>query len=242
FPRPGVVPQRLYLTDTPSGTADHATHDGSLAITPVDDLSSLTVHPDARGAVSRDMTQVTAGAAMIFGRSFTADARFQERGGLSFTTEPVTESTTISGPMNLRLNVATTGHEAIWAVTVNDVAPDGTSTVLTNGALSASNRALDPSQSTYASDGNLISAHHYLSRKRKLPVPADEPVRIDVDLVPTDAVLEPGHRLRVDVYAASFPRYLTVVPDLIKARGRRQRLVLDPRHPSHLTFCSSGTW
>ena len=70
-----------------------------------------------------------------------------------------------------------------------------------------------------------------------LPVPADEPIRLDVDLVPTDAVLQPGHRLRVDVYAASLPRYLTLVPDLIKARGRRhQRLVLDPDHPSHLTL------
>ena len=173
---------------------------------------------------------------MALGRSFTHDARSQERGALSFTSAPVAEATPISGAMNLRLNVATTGHEAIWAVTVNDVAPDGTSTVLTNGALSASNRALDKSMSTYSDDGHLLRAHHFLSRKRKLPVPADEPVRIDVDLVPTDAVLEPGHRLRVDVYAASFPRYLTVVPDLIKARGRRQRLVLDPDHPSYLTF------
>ncbi|MGV9712197.1 CocE/NonD family hydrolase [Gordonia sp. NPDC003424] len=242
FPRTGVLPHRLYLHEAPSGTADHCVHDGSLTATPVDHVSSLTVRADIRGAVSRDMTQVTAGAAMVFGRAFTRDARFQERGGLSFTTEPVTESTTISGAMNLRLNVATTAHEAIWAVTVNDVAPDGTSTVLTNGALSSSNRALDPSASTYASDGSLLAAHHYLSHKRKLPVPADEPVRIDVDLVPTDAVLEPGHRLRVDVYAASFPRYLTVVPDLIKARGRRQRLVLDPHHPSYLTFCSGGNW
>ncbi|ROZ85779.1 CocE/NonD family hydrolase [Gordonia sp. OPL2] len=242
FPRPGVRPQRLYLSDGSSGSAEHAEHDGSLSREPVDHVSSLHVRADVKGMISRDMTQVTAGAAQAFGRSFTVDARYQEQGGLTFTTEPVAESTTISGAMNLRLNVATTAHEAIWAVTVNDVAPDGTSTVLTNGALSASNRALDPSSSTYASDGSLLSAHHYLSRKRKLPVPADEPVRIDVDLVPTDAVLEAGHRLRVDVYAASFPRYLTVVPDLIKARGRRQRLVLDPHHPSYLTFCSAGNW
>lgn len=236
FPRPGVAPKRLYLTPDTSSTADHAVHDGTLGSTPAQDVSSLHIRPDTRGLRSRDMTQVTAGATMILGADYAKDARFQERGALSFTTAPVHEATPISGAMNLRLNVATTAHEAIWAVTVNDVAPDGTSTVLTNGALSASNRALDRSKSTYAADGSLLSAHHYLSRKRKLPVPADEPVRIDVDLVPTDAVLQPGHRLRVDVYAASLPRYLTVVPDLIKARGRRQRLVLDPDHPSYLTL------
>ncbi|GAB89585.1 CocE/NonD family hydrolase [Gordonia rhizosphera] len=241
FPRPGVAPQRLYLHDESSGTADHAEYDGSLSRRPVGRLASLPVQADIRGAVSRDMAQVTAGIAMVFGRAFFADARFQERGGLSFTSEPVAETTTISGAMNLRLNVATTAHEAIWAVTVNDVAPDGTSRVLTNGALSCSNRALDPSSSTYHDDGSLLRAHHYLSRHRKLPVPADEPVRIDVDLVPTDAVLEVGHRLRVDVYAASFPRYLTVVPDLIKARGRRQRLMLDPKHPSYLTVQTGAT-
>ncbi|QTI68350.1 CocE/NonD family hydrolase [Gordonia polyisoprenivorans] len=236
FPRPGVRPRRLYLTEEPSTTADHAVHDGSLSTTPAQGVSSLHIRPDLRGMVSRDMTQVTAGASMVLGNRFTTDARFQERGGLSFTSAPVTEATHLSGAMNLRLNVATTAHEGIWAVTVNDVAPDGTSTVLTNGALSATNRALDRSMSTFTEEGHLLGAHHYLSRKRKLPVPADEPVRIDVDLVPTDAVLEPGHRLRVDVYAASFPRYLTVVPDLIKARGRKQRLVLDPEHPSYLTF------
>ena len=240
FPRPEVAPQRLYLADEPSGTAGHTVHDGTLRSVPAERETSLHVRPDTRGMVSRDMTQVTAGATMALGRQFTTDARFQERGALSFTTDPVDTPTPISGGMNLRLNVATTGHEAIWAVTVNDVAPDGTSTVLTNGALSASNRALDVSKSVYAPDGSLLGAHHYLSRKRKLPVPPDEPVRIDIDLVPTDAILQPGHRLRVDVYAASFPRYLTVVPDLIKARGRRQRLVLDPDHPSYLTFLAAG--
>ncbi|MGC5248054.1 CocE/NonD family hydrolase [Gordonia sp. DT219] len=236
FPRPGVRPQRLYLTDDASDTAEHSVHDGSLSPVPGQGLSSLHVRPDLRGLASRDMTQVTAGASMVFGNSFTTDARFQERGALSFTSAPVTAATHLSGALNLRLNVATTAHEAIWAVTVNDVAPDGSSAVLTNGALSATNRALDRSRSSFTDDGTLVGAYHHLSRKRKLPVPADEPVRIDIGLVPTDAVLEPGHRLRVDVYAASFPRYLTVVPDLLKARGRRQRLVLDPAHPSYLTF------
>lgn len=236
FPRAEARPQRLYLTESTSGTARHAVHDGGLATAPQTGVSSLAVRPDMRGLRSRDMTQVTAGATMALGSSFTTDARGQERGALSFTSTPAPTPTILSGPLNLRLNVASTGNEGIWVATVNDVAPDGTSTVLTNGALTTSNRALDRERCTYAADGSLLDAHHFLSRKRKLPVPADVPLRIDVDLVPTDAVLETGHRLRVDIYAASFPRYLTVVPDLIKARSRKQRLVLDPKHPSYLTF------
>lgn len=240
FPRQEVAPRRLFLTEEPTGTAMHTQHDGSLRSVPASRRRSLRVVPSLKGFASRDISQVTAGAAIVLGERFTTNAHYQETSGLSFTSDPVERPTQISGQMNLRLNVSTTAHEGIWAVTVNDVAPDGTSTVLTNGALTASNRALDPSRSTYTSDGVLLDAYHYLSRDRRLPVPADEPVRIDIDLVPTDAVLAPGHRLRVDVYAASLPRYLTIVPDLIKARGRRQQLVLDPGKPSYLTFQTDG--
>ncbi|WP_422560501.1 CocE/NonD family hydrolase, partial [Gordonia sp. (in: high G+C Gram-positive bacteria)] len=241
FPRAEVRAQRLFLAEESSGTARHARHDGSLRTRPASRRRSIRTKPDLRGLKSRDISQVFAGLPIVFGRSFNDDAAYQEQGALSFTSDPVAMPTQLSGAMNLRLNVSTTAHEGIWAVTVNDVAPDGTSTVLTNGALTASNRALDPSRSTYDErTGALLDAVHYLSRERRLPVPADEPVRIDVDLVPTDAVLQPGHRLRVDVYAASLPRYLTIVPDLIKARGRRQQLVLDPNKPSYLTFLSDG--
>lgn len=240
FPRVGVRTQRLFLTEDSSGTAPHTRHDGGLRTVPAARRRSLRIRPDLRGALSRDTAQVFAGLPIALGRTFSHDAAYQEQGALSFTSAAVTRPTQVSGQMNLRLNVSTTAHEGIWAVTVNDVAPDGTSTVLTNGALTASNRALDTARSTYDDDGSLIDAVHFLSRERRLPVPADEPVRIDVDLVPTDAVLQPGHRLRVDVYAASLPRYLTIVPDLIKARGRRQQLVLDPNKPSYLTFLSDG--
>ena len=236
YPRAEVRPRRLFLTEEESGTAPHARHDGRLGTTAASRRRSLRIRPDLRGFVSRDLSQVLAGLPVAFGEKFSTDASFQEAGALSFTSEPVSRPTQLSGPMNLRLNVSTTAHEGIWAVTVNDVAPDGTSTVLTNGALTASNRALDTSRCTYAEGGTLIDAVHFLTRERRLPVPPDEPVRIDVDTVPTDAVLAPGHRLRVDVYAASLPRYLTIVPDLIKARGRRQQLVLDPNKPSYLTF------
>ncbi|MGB3602474.1 CocE/NonD family hydrolase [Gordonia sp. (in: high G+C Gram-positive bacteria)] len=240
FPRREVAPRRLFLTEEPTGTAMHTQHDGSLRSTPAVRRRSLRIVPSLKGFVSRDLSQVTAGLAIVLGEKFSTNAHYQETSGLSFTSEPVKRATQLSGEMNLRLNVSTTAHEGIWAVTVNDVAPDGTSTVLTNGALTASNRALDPSRSTYTADGVLLDAYHYLSRDRRLPVPADEPVRIDIDMVPTDAVLKPGHRLRVDVYAASLPRYLTIVPDLIKARGRRQQLVLDPAKPSYLTFQTDG--
>ncbi len=125
-------------------------------------------------------------------------------------------------------------------MTVDNVAPDGASTVLTNGAFSVSNRAIDMSLSDYAEDGSLLVAHHCLSHERKLPVPAGVPPPIDVDLVPTDAMLVIGHRPLVYVHAGSTPKYPSVVPDLIRAHARRQDLVLDPHRPSYLSFRAIG--
>ena len=240
FPRDESRVCRLYLSAASSGTADHAVHDGSLGVAVNPSAAELSVKPDTRGFVSRDMTQVTAGATMVLGAAFTTDARFQEHGALAFTTEPVTESLQISGSLNLHLRTTCAGTDSLWAVTVNDVAPDGTSTVLTNGSLTASNRSLDPEKSEYAEDGSLLMAHHPLSRKRKLKVEPNVPIDLDIDLVPTDALIDAGHRLRIDVYAASVPRYLAVLPDLIKAGFRKQMIVLDPFHQSHVTFQGSG--
>ncbi|MGV7807660.1 CocE/NonD family hydrolase C-terminal non-catalytic domain-containing protein, partial [Mycobacterium kansasii] len=70
------------------------------------------------------------------------------------------------------------GEEAIWTVTVNDVAPDGTSTVLSGGALMASNRALDPARSTYDLDGELLEAFHPLTWSAKQRVVAGETIEL----------------------------------------------------------------
>lgn len=244
FPRDESRVRRLYLSAASSYTAEHAVHDGSLGTTVNATAGELSVKPDSRGFVSRDMTQVTAGATMLLGKAFTTDAHFQEHGALSFTTEPVIDPLQLSGSLNLHLRTTCAGTDALWAVTLNDVAPDGTSTVLTNGSLTASNRSLDPDLCEYAEDGSLLMAHHPLSRKRKLKVEPGVPIDLDIDLVPTDALLDAGHRLRIDIYAASVPRFLAVIPDLIKSGFRRQKVVLDPFHQSYLTFQAVGapTW
>lgn len=236
FPRKNSRVQRLYLSAESSDSAKHSRHDGSLGSSVNAKSGELKLRADARGFMSRDMTQVTAGATMFLGGSFTTKAKFQEVGALTFTTAPMSEPMQISGSMNLHLRTTCGGHEALWAVTLNDVAPDGTSTVLTNGSLTSSNRSLDPELCEYAEDGSLLVAHHPLSKKRKLKVTPNSPIDLDIDLVPTDAVIEEGHRLRINIYAASMPRFLAVFPDLIKSGWRSQKVVLDPYHQSYLTF------
>ncbi|BDH59622.1 hypothetical protein MTP03_45610 [Tsukamurella sp. PLM1] len=164
-----------------------------------------------------------------------AHAGVQERGAISFTSPPTGVPVQLSGAINVHLVTRCEGDEAIWTVTVNDVAPDGTSTVLSGGALMASNRALDDTRCAYDVDGELLGAHHPLTWSAKQKVVPGETIELDIDVVATDALLDEGHRLRVDVYAGSVPRYLVTVPDLLKTRFGRQTVLLSPDRPTYVS-------
>lgn len=232
FPRAGAEYQRMYLSGTPSGSAPHAAVDGSLTTGAPTTPSTHTVAPGLRAACSRDTAQGTAGAGAILGSACTEDARFAEAEALTFTTAPVTEATEISGPIAVHLLTTTDAPEGFWSVTVNDVAPDGRSTVVTNGALLSSRGALDESQSEKDASGAYTVPVADLGADTKRGVTPGVPLVLDIGLNGTEAKLAPGHRLRVDISAASFPRYLPMLPDLQPTGLKPQRLLIDPENPS----------
>ncbi|GAA1005987.1 CocE/NonD family hydrolase [Nocardiopsis tropica] len=234
FPRAGARTQRLYATPVPSGTAEHARYDGGLATYPARRRDLASTRIDLRGLASPDLTHVLAGLTKAL--PFTDDASLQERGAISFTSPPAAAPVQLSGAINVHLVTRCEGEEAIWTVTVNDVAPDGTSTVLTGGALMASNRAIDEARSEYDADGELLAPFHPLTWSAKQKVVPGETIELDVDVVATDALIEEGHRLRVDVYAGSVPRYLATLPDLARTRLGRQDVLLRPDRPSYVSL------
>lgn len=236
FPAPKAVPRRLYLTADTSGTAGHARTDGSLTSEPPFRSASLRVAPGWRATISRDTTQVLAGVPAVLGGGFTYDNRFAERDALTFTTPPCRASVVLSGPANLHVTTVAFAREAFWAVMVCDVDPDGRSTVLTNGALLATRRAIDDDKSVRTDDGDYLVAHHPLTRESLLPVVPGEVTVLDIELLSTEAVLHPGHRLRIDLFAADAPRYVPILPDRLRTRWRAQDVVVDPANPSFVTL------
>ncbi|WP_371830120.1 CocE/NonD family hydrolase [Rhodococcoides kroppenstedtii] len=232
FPRAGAESQRVYLSAAPSGTAGHARYDGSLTEAPVPDTARLTVAPGLRGLCSRDAALGTAGAAAILGSVCTRDSRFAEAEALTFTGAPVTAPTQISGATNVRLNTVLDRPDGFWVATLNDVAPDGTSTPLTHGAITASLRAIDDARSTRSANGDYVDATPALTLETRRTVVPGEPTTVDIGLLPTDAVIQPGHRLRLDVMAASVPRYLPLGPMLADSGLAPQHIQLDPTRPS----------
>lgn len=234
FPAPHAEPRRLYLSAAASGSAPQAVADGSLHADARPSAGTMSVRPNLRSAISRDTTQVLAGLTAVLGGGFTYDNRFAEKSALTFTTGIAHADTVISGPMNLHLRVVCHAPEALWAIMVCDVDPSGRSTVLTNGALLASRRAVDDELSLFAPNGDYTRPHHPLTEGTLLPVPVGEAIELDIDLLTTEARIETGHRLRVDVFATDAPRFMPILPDLLRTRARAQDLVIDAERPSFL--------
>jgi predicted acyl esterase len=68
------------------------------------------------------------------------------------------------------------------------------------------------------------------------PVVPGKPTTLDIAVIPTQAVLEPGHRLRVDVFAGNSPKALAFRPMLNNTKMKPQHLSLDPDAPSFVNL------
>ncbi|MBB5911384.1 hypothetical protein BJY24_000251 [Nocardia transvalensis] len=237
FPDSTATPRRLYLTPDPSGSAAHSGLDGSLRPEPPARVRLIPLPVGRRAVASNDTAVMSLGITTLFGPHFGADDRRAEATAVTFTTEPLTSDLVLSGPLNLHLRVRTGGTEAFWSVTVTDVEPAGASAPLTRGALLSSLRAVDTDHSTYV-DGELVSPMRSLRADTVLPVVPGEPFDLDIEINPTEALLRAGHRLRVTVAPGSFPRHF--LPPALKRRIDGQGIVVDPAHPSYLTYLATG--
>lgn len=234
FPQAGMTHRRVYLSATPSGTTQDSVHDGSLIGRP-GEAARLTVAPDPASACSRDMAQGSAGLGAVFD-ACAKDSRIAERGALTFTSAPVTERTVLSGPVNVHLNTVHDTADGYWSVTVNDVSPDGVSKVLSTGQLTASLRAIDEARSTRSPNGDLTAPFNPITVESMQEVRPGEPVELDIAVIPTQAVLEPGHRLRLDIFAANAPKALAFRPLLNATELAPQHLELNPDAPSFINL------
>ncbi|KAA8884008.1 CocE/NonD family hydrolase [Nocardia colli] len=239
FPRAEASHRRLYLSAAPSGTTTTSVHDGTLTAEPTSEPTRLTVAPGLASLCSADAVQGTAGILVFSGCG--KDARVQELSGLTFTSPPVAEPTTISGPIAVHLNTVHDATDGYWTATLNDVAPDGRSVTLTTGQLMSSMRAIDDAKSRRSPDGAYTDPFPMMSLAARQPTVPGQPTQLDLGLAPTDAILQPGHRLRIDIFAGNYPKGLPIRPLLDATELKPQHLQLDPSEPSYVNVPLAGT-
>lgn len=239
-PRPESGYRRMYLTDQRSGTSD-ALYDGGLAPAQAQtSVHDLVVAPGVLSVCSRETARILAGGGPGVVMACSEDSRIWEKNGLTFTSSPVAVPTTLSGPINAHLNVVHEATDGYWVVTVNDVFPNGRSRQIGSGQLVASLRQIDEAASTKSENGDYIQPSYPVDLARRETVPPGQPLVLDIAIPDIQAVLLPGHRLRIDVFASNFPNGLPILPILIDSRLAPQHVRLDPAEPSWVNLPLDG--
>ena len=158
------------------------------------------------GLCTRSADQWTAGlptAVWADNPCFTDNAP-NDSTGVVFETRPVRHAVHLAGPIDAHLFTSSAGGDGMLSVAVEDVAPDGTVSRLTGGWQVLSQRALDRSRTRYL-DGKVIQPFHPFTRASQKPLANGEVAPVDVEVFPTAAAIEPGHRLRIAVQAFDVP-------------------------------------
>jgi putative CocE/NonD family hydrolase len=159
----------------------------------------------------------------------------------TFTSAPVARATTIAGPIDAQLTLASTRPDAEVIAKVYDVDPDGTARELTTGGLLASHRAVDEHLSWRSRNGLPIYPHHPITHAVRSPLTPGRPTTLNVEVPPTVHTLQPGHRLRLVLATGEFPARFPLPGDLPNLVGGVYTVGLGGAAPSRLIVPVIGT-
>lgn len=168
------------------------------------------------GLCTRSANQWTAGLPNLVLAELPCfkDNAINDLSGAVFSTKPLTKAITLQGPINAHLYTSSASGDGMLSVAIEDEAPDGTVSRLSGGWQVLSHRALDKTKSRYL-NGVLIQPFHPFTRAAKKPLARGEIAPIDVEIFPTRARIQPGHKLRISVQAFDVPHLLPTLPDLL---------------------------
>jgi len=122
----------------------------------------------------------------------------QDRKLLTYTSEPLSDPMTITGNVELYLQVAVDRDDALFIAYLEDVAPDGTVRYLTEGELTADNRKISVAGLPYRT----LGPRHSFLRADALPLVENQITGIAFSLLATSVRIEAGHRLRIALAGA----------------------------------------
>jgi uncharacterized protein len=117
--------------------------------------------------------------------------------GLRYCTPPLKGEMEVTGPMALYLYASLDQPDATWIVAVNDVAPDGSSRLVTKGWLRASHRALDEARSK--------PFQPFHPHTESIPVESGKICEYALEIRETSNVFKAGHRIELVIKGQDAP-------------------------------------
>lgn len=194
----------------------------------------------ARGAETQSfVTNPAAGFSMAFDRFGTVaatpyvptDQQLEGPHGLTFRTPVLDAPLTLTGPIGLHLVAASTATETDWHAKLADVGPDGSQSIITDGALRASHRALDPKKTR--------PERPYHPHTDPQPIEPDRFYEYDIEIWPTAYELAAGHRLQLRITSTDLPTHLPGTYYLDRDRPQDTRIELNPPATNTVRFDGS---
>ena len=163
------------------------------------------------------------------------DQRAEEEQGLTWRTAPVKKAQRLVGPIQLHLVAKSTADDTDFVAKLCDVAPDGSETIITEGALRASHRALDRRRSTTGSP-------YHVDRNPK-PLAPGKLTTLDVAIIPTAYELAAGHSLQLRVTTDDMPTRLPGTLQFDAANPAQSPIVpLPPAVNTIMQGGANGSW
>jgi putative CocE/NonD family hydrolase len=214
YPFTKATPTRLFFGDSTLSTAAPAPGTDTLLWSPAGSPCGRSVDQWAMGGVSIPSQ----------GAGVSAPCVEDDRGGAlplitkSYTTAPLAHAERLAGPIAATVYVSSTTKDTELVAEVEDVAPDGTSRPLTEGALLGSFRKVDAAKSWKAPGGQFLLPFHRYTKASQHPVVPGTVTREDIEIFPTFATLAAGHSLRVTLSTADTPHLtpnFTQLPNLL---------------------------
>lgn len=181
WPPQGLIAQKLYLGAAGRLTAAPAS---AQPVAYKVDFSSTT------GKKNRWIGISTAGDVIY------PDRRSEDKKLLVFTADPYAADTEITGTPVVRLAMSTTAKDTAVFAYLEDVAPDGRVTLVTEGMLRARDRKVSPAP--YVAD----VPYHSLRRADAMAVNPGETMTMAFPLGVTSVVIRKGHSLRLALAGA----------------------------------------
>ncbi|HXY29860.1 MAG TPA: CocE/NonD family hydrolase [Gemmatimonadaceae bacterium] len=216
WPDPAAVATRWYLSS--GGRANTSAGDGLLDTLPPTRaaIDTFTYDPANPTPFLIDARELETSLNEDF-----AGLNAARRDALVFTSTPLAKPIEVTGPMSAVIWAATDARDTDWNVMLLDVHPDGTAERIQDG---------------------IVRARFRRGFDKEVPLAAGSLERYDIDLWFTSRVFEPGHRIRVTLSSALFPKY----DRNLNTGGNNerdstfvvahQRLVHDAAHPSHVVL------
>ena len=198
--------ETFYLSGETSGSAV-SQNDGSLVseVPTTDDVEDRYVYDPAVGS-SETFSKYGTVAASPHPR---LDDRGDEAQSLTYTTPAMKKPMTLAGPMELNFWGLTTASDTDWIVKVTDVAPDGSTKLISSGYVRASHRKWDETRSR--------PGVPWLPNEDPAPVPAGKPLEYRIDIWDIAHTIAKDHRLRIAVSSSDSPNHEPLTEPAINA-------------------------